>query len=63
MIFDEGIALAISEEKSTADDLLADDRKLTEKVNTAFPYMKSTKKDKLQAEKFPPLFFNLGLTG
>ncbi len=35
VIFDEGIGLAISEEKSTADDLLAGDRKLTEKVNAA----------------------------
>ena len=32
---DEGIALAIAEEKNVADDLLAGDRKLFEEVNTA----------------------------
>jgi hypothetical protein len=34
-VFDEGIAPAISEEKNRADDSLAGDRKLTEKVNKA----------------------------
>ena len=34
-IFDEVIAPAIAEEKSAIDDPLADDRKLTEKVNSA----------------------------
>lgn len=36
VIFDKGIALAISEEKSTADDPFAGDQKLTEKVDTAY---------------------------
>ena len=35
VVFDEGIAPAISEEKSAADDALVGDRKLTEKVNKA----------------------------
>ncbi|MFI5343477.1 MAG: hypothetical protein ACHQUC_04575, partial [Chlamydiales bacterium] len=35
LVFDEGIAPAISEEKNRADDFLAGDRKLTDEVNKA----------------------------
>ncbi|MFI5342642.1 MAG: hypothetical protein ACHQUC_00305 [Chlamydiales bacterium] len=35
LVFDEGIALAISEEKNRSDDSLAGDQKLTEKEITA----------------------------
>ncbi|MFI5344644.1 MAG: hypothetical protein ACHQUC_10555, partial [Chlamydiales bacterium] len=54
LVFDEGIAPAISEEKNRADDSLAGDRKLTEKVNKADLYAgKFAPFDSRQTERKP----------